>query len=328
MKKQIIDIMRVIARDLDKEKGRKVEEATYNDQRTLINLLFQNGAYSQGQILLRLTVIDSLYSTNAAYSYFSLEEMAEKIAELGSETQAREYFNYVLENEDDRDLFSKHYGFRKNLSEGSQQMSLLSKYAYYAMLQDPKSYPLGFPIYDSLAKEAYPTVCKMLGIIPVRKFNTLDTPAIEEYINALRQLKETLFDNDNLFEGYQQYDILDAYLWRMGKFEHGNLSLLLSKNDYVKFVKNLKLQANAKDKNDADYKKRMIEQYKNTSAISLDKEGKASFDFGEAVASLCAEKKRHPFKGLLEEIYLNQLLDHWRLFHTEIKNARNKFNNL
>lgn len=293
MKKQIIDIMRAIARDLDKETGRKVEEATYNDQRTLINSLFQNGAYSQGQILLRLTVIDSLYSTNAAYSYFSLEEMAKNIAALGNEADARKYFNKVLcFGDDDRELFSKHYGFRKNLSEGSQQMSLLSKYAYYAMLQDPKNYPLGFPIYDSLAKEAYPTVCKMLGIVPEKKFNALDTPAIEEYIKALRQLKDKLFDNDNLFEGYQQYDILDAYLWRMGKFEHGNLSLLLSKDDYVKFVNNLKLQAETK---------------------------KSSFDFGEAVVTSCADKKSEPFKNLSEETYLNQLLDHWRLFHNEAK---------
>ena len=295
MKKQIINIMRVIARDLDKEKGRKVEEATYNDQRTLINLLFQNGAYSQGQILLRLTVIDSLYSTNAAYSYFSLEEMAEKIAELGSETQAREYFNYVLENEDDRELFSKHYGFRKNLSEGSQQMSLLSKYAYYAMLQDPKSYPLGFPIYDSLAKEAYPTVCKMLGVTPVEKFSSLETPKIKKYLNAIKQLKREFFPDDNLFEGYQQYDILDAYLWRMGKFEHGNLSLLLSKDDYVKFIKNLGLQAQTK---------------------------LGSLDFGEAVVTSCADKKSEPFKGLAEEIYLNQLLEHWRVFHTEVKDTK------
>ena len=321
MKNRIQDIMRAIARDLDKEKGRKVEEATYNDQRTLINSLFKNGAYNQGQILLRLTVIDSLYSTNAAYSYFSLEEMAEKIAALGSEADARKYFNQVLcTGKDDKKLFSEPYGIRKNISDGSQQMSLLSKYAYYAMLQDTKTYPLGFPIYDSLAKEAYPTVCKMLGISKSERISlpSMDTPTVSKYIQALRQLKERLFDNDNLFEGYQQYDILDAYLWRMGKFEHGNLSLLLSRNDYVKFVENLKLQADAKDKNDTDYKERMIKEHKNTPAVTY-KNGKGSFDFGEAVVFLCADNKRHPFKGLSEEAYLNQLLDHWRVFHAEAK---------
>ncbi len=321
MKKHIQDIMRSIAKlELDKEKEQKVKDVTYNDQRTLINSLFQSGAYNQRQILLRLIVIDSLYSTNAAYCYFSLEEMAIRIASLGSEEDARKYVNKVLcTGKDDKKLFIEPYGIRKNISDGSQLMSLLSKYAYYTMQQDRENYPLGFPIYDSLAREAYPVVCKMLKIAPVEKFSVLETPTIEKYLKALKQLKETLFNNDSLYEGYQQYDILDAYLWRMGKFEHGNLSLLLSRNDYIKFVKNLGLQANAKDEKDGDYKKRMTEYCKNTPAVTFDKKGKASFDFGDAVVSLCADKKMHPFKGLSEEAYLNQLLEHWRIFHAVAK---------
>lgn len=321
MKKQIQDIMRTIAKlELDKEKERKVKDATYNDQRTLINSLFQNVEYNHGQILLRLTVIDSLYSTNAAYSYFSMEEMADKIATLGSEEDARKYFDKVLSSgKDAKKLFSEPYGIRKNISDGSQQMSLLSKYAYYTLLQDKNNYPLGFPIYDSLAREAYPIVCKMLGVTPIKKFSILETPTIEKYLKAIKQLKQALFDNEELFNGYQQYDIMDAYLWRMGKFEHGNLSLLLIRNDYVKFVKNLGLHAKNENEKDSDYKKRMIEQYKNTPAVIFDKKGNFSFDFGEAVVSFCADKKTHPFKGLSEEAYLNQLLEHWRMFHAEAK---------
>jgi len=323
-KDDILEIMQAIAeKELDKEAS-SLQSATYNDQKLLISSLFNSGKeYNTGTIMLRLVVIDSLYSTNAAYSYFSFEEMADKIAALGDEEDARKYFDKVLcTGKDDKKLFSEPYGIRKNTSDGSQQMSLLSKYAYYVMLQDVKNYPLGFPIYDSLAKEAYPIVCNMLGINPVKKFSSLEAPNIEEYLKAIKQLKEELFSGNSLFEGYQQYDILDAYLWRMGKFENGNLSLLLRRNDYVKYVKNLGLQAKTKDEKDSDYKKRMVEQYKNTSAVTINKDGKGSFEFGEAVVSLCADKKTHPFRGLSEETYLNQILDHWRIFHTAAKEKR------
>lgn len=314
MKKQIIDIMRVIARDLDKEKGRKVEEATYNDQRTLINLLFQNGAYSQGQILLRLTVIDSLYSTNAAYSYFSLEEMAEKIYNLLGKTEegARQYFYEIAcrKKGDEKNLFQEPFGIQKNLSEGNKQMSLLSKYAYYTLYSNKecrKKYPLGFPIYDSLALESYPTVCKMLGI--KRRTGLWDD--IEAYVKALDEVRAMLFEGKELFNGkYQQFDILDAYLWRMGKFNGGNLSLLLGREDYVKFVNNLHLNALPIKGKKGKYKEEYSAYKKRISG------SKEKFDFNETVVDLYTQEKCQPFKGLEEEGYLNQLLEHWRVFNS------------
>lgn len=48
-------------------------EVGYNDQRTLIGKLFDRNdpkyAYNIETILMRLVVIDSLYSTGAGYSY-------------------------------------------------------------------------------------------------------------------------------------------------------------------------------------------------------------------------------------------------------------------
>ena len=66
----------------------------------------------------------------------------------------------------------------------------------------------------------------------------------------------------------------------------------------------------------------MIEQYKNTPAVTLDKKGNLSFDIGDAVVSFCADNKIHPFKDLSEEAYLNQLLEHWRMFHDVAKEKR------
>ena len=317
MKQQIINILEAIAKqELDKDNGKTVQSATYMDQRILINQVFKGVTYSMGQVILRLTVIDSLYSTNAAYSYFSFEEMAEKICAIGNEQAAQDYFYSVATTgKDPKELFREPYGIRKNLAEGSMQMSLLSKYAYYSLLQDTRRYPLGFPIYDRLAKESYPTVCKMLGLKKAHSLPALDTPEIGDYIECIGQLRKALFgDSKELFCGYQQYDILDAYLWRMGKFEDGNLSLLLGRTDYIQFVKNLGLEAKANE-DDTKYRERMVVKYTGTPAV----DSKGKFDFNKAVVCNLL-KNKSLFKGNGNEVYLNVLLEHWMLFHQVKRN--------
>lgn len=277
-------------------------EVDYNNQRALISSLFE-GDYNKGLIILRLTVIDSLYSTNAAYSYFSFEEMAEKIYSIGhgkkdaaaKRRAARDYFyNVVLTGEDPEGVFSEKYGIQKNLSEGSMQMSLMSKYAYYELMQDKDSYPLGFPIYDRLAKLAYPTVRKMLGEKDYYSMSELETPSIKKYITCLTQLRKAIFDNDKLYAPancetkYQQFDILDAYLWRMGKFSDGNMSLLLGRNDYIRFITNLGLCNKKAEKNEKK-------------------------DFSELVLEGMVNHDK-PFAGTTNEKYMTQLLAHWMVF--------------
>ena len=107
----------------------------------------------------------------------------------------------------------------------------------------------------------------------------------------------------------------------MGKFENGNFSLLLDRDDYVKFVQNLNLQAKSIGKakfeeRDADYKKRMVDKYEGNPCVSKDK-----FDFGKAVVMLCIDNKRKPFAGTSNEAYMNELLTHWHLFH-KIKTSK------
>lgn len=301
-----------------------VGDAGYNNQRALISSLFSQ-PFNRGQLILRLTVIDSLYSTNAAYSYFSFEEMADRILTIGSGTQEdiRNYFYSIAKGgKDTEGLFSEPYGYQKNLSEGSKQMSLLSKYAYYELLQDPGQYPLGFPIYDRLAKEAYPLVRKMLGEKDYYSMPQLETPTIEQYVMCLSQLREALFKDEKLYQpngckhGYQQFDILDAYLWRMGKFSDGNLSLLLGCEDYAKFIGNLGLDAPFGDdgktrKEDENYKQRVKEEFESYYPA---KEGKKSeFDFNKLIlAHLLTDS--NPFANLGSEAYLNALLAHWKVF--------------
>ena len=221
---------------------------SYVQQRAMINQIFKSTSeekYNSQSVMLRLIVIDSLYSTNAAYSYFSFEDMASAIIKLGNEENAANYFKEIAEGgKDEKGLFSHKYGIRKNLADGSKQMSLMSKYAYYALLQTPETYTLGFPIYDSLAIEMYPEVCKKLSINPHIKGGDNKkgyVNDIEKYISALNELRCSIFNDNKTYKGYQQYDLLDAYLWRMGKINNGNYSLLFNKNEYKAFIKNIGL---------------------------------------------------------------------------------------
>lgn len=317
-KADILAIMQSIAEnELSKDYG-TLQSATYKDQKVLISALFDSSrGYNSGIIMLRLVVIDSLYSTNASYSYFSFEEMAEKIYNLGSEEDAQRYFYQIAKGDEDKyNLFKEAYGIQKNLSEGSKQMSLLSKYAYYA-LYNQKQYPLGFPIYDSLALDAYPTVCKMLGI----EQHTEIANDICNYVAALDNVRTILFGNDDLFQGqYQQFDILDAYLWRMGKFSGGNLSLLLGREDYVTFIKNLGLNANpivgsenAFYEKDSEYKSRMMKKGTNS---------ETEFDFNKTIVNLYTDSSCQPFIGIKDpntQAYMEKLLEHWRIFNNAKK---------
>ena len=307
-KGDIIGIMRTIAEKELNQESSSLPIATYNNQRVLISQLFTNGEYNVGTILLRLTVVDSLYSTNAAYSYFSFDEIAEIIMNLGGEEDARNYFYGIARGKkDEKGLFCEPYGIQKNLAEGSKQMSLLSKYAYYCLLQVPQRYPLGFPIYDRLAKETYPIVCKMLGIVPIEKLPPLETPSIEKYVRCLDQLRQELFSTKrDLFYGYQQFDILDAYLWRMGKFNDGNMSLLVGWKEYEQFIRNLKLQVEP-NQDAKGYNDKMKLKFAGTPAVT-----KNGFDFNKAVALKLADKTFEPFEKLPRKEYLNLLLSHWR----------------
>ena len=231
---------------LDKclETSNESKHTPYIQQRRIINSLFtQNNllCYKE-QVILRLTIIDSLYSTNAAYSYFSIEEMAEKILSLGNEEAAADYFNGIAtQKHTGKILFEERYGIRKNLVQGSKQMSLLSKYAYYLLLQNKERYPLGFPIYDSLAIEQYPKLCRRIFGKKVKCQKDIKDN-IDVYVAALDEIRKVLFEGESYNFLLQQFDLLDAYLWRMGKLDAGNFSLLLNRQEYTRLIENLGLQ--------------------------------------------------------------------------------------
>lgn len=302
------------------------QQFSYVQQRAMINQIFATTSgdnYNTQSIMLRLIVIDSLYSTNAAYSYFSFEEMANAIKGLGNEEDAAKYFDSIATGgNDDKNLFSKNYGIRKNLKNGSKQMSLMSKYAYYVLLQNPSDYPLGFPIYDSLAIRMYPKVCNKVGIEPQK---ITESTSINEYIKLLNTLREKLFTDTKLFNGYQQYDLLDAYLWRMGKLDEGNYSLLFNKDDYEKFITNIGLSAIDVE----NYGKHIFPNVvKNNNLVECkekqDKNGNVKYeykyDFNKLVRYQCLNMSVDEIlENVTNKDNMDVMISHWKKLYANLK---------
>ena len=121
----------------------------------------------------------------------------------------------------------------------------------------------------------------------------LEYGSIGEYISALNELREEIFGKGStaLFCGLQQFDILDAYLWWMGKLEGGNFSLLLTEGEYKMLINYVK--PTPPIKGDKSRGKKIDEQI-----------AKALKDIGAAPFASIADPQRKKF--------LTAMIDHWR----------------
>lgn len=310
---KIIDVMLCIDKKLTREedliesKKANGDISSYSADRWVIHNIFKNTktlkssetALNYHDILLQLRVIDAMYSTNMSRRYYGIEELASTILEFNSYKELAKELHLYLENisKNDpnavkekriEDLFNKSYGIHKNCSTAGVATSLASKYSYFALMMCSNEYPNGFPIYDSLAKTMLPVVCKYLGVKCAWKGNGQNLD-IDTFLKQVTALKDCLCISSNIFNR-QLYDILDAYLWTMGKINGGNFSLIMSRKDYEIFIKNLGLDVD-NQQNDSNDK----EKINNTVLDGC----KAKISKGES-----------PFKGCDEEDFFDTLLEH------------------
>ena len=298
----IIEVMLCIDEKLKREdeliesNNAKGDISSYSADRWVIHNIFKNSktALNYHDILLQLRVIDAMYSTNMSRRYYGIEELASTILEFESyEKLARELHSY-LENISKNDLnavkdkrienlFNKSYGIHKKLKQAGIATSLVSKYSYFALMMHSREYHNGFPIYDSLAKTMLPVVCKYLDVKCAWKGNGQNLD-IDTFLKQVTALKDSLCISSKMFNR-QLYDILDAYLWTMGKINGGNFSLIMSRKDYETFIKNLGLNSD-------------IQQNDNENT-----------EINETVLTKC-KKIKDPFKGCDEEDFFDTLLEH------------------
>lgn len=202
----------------------------------------------QEDILARLTVVDSMYSTQMNRRYYGLQELAEAICLVSSKQNRaiEELFISFTKNQDSSlfdyekieggktistNLFSEKYGIGKDGKDKGIAISLISKYAYFATGKQ-------FPIFDSIACEMFPLIWKYCGfketapklIIYVKgKQDVLPKETMEAYVAAINTLCGKLGKDAS-------YDLVDRVLWFVGKIIRGNLSLVLSREQYIRSV--------------------------------------------------------------------------------------------
>ena len=264
----------------------------YCSQRNALIRLFQmtsGDGYNESGVLLRLTALDAMYSTNARMAIFSLEKLTEEILNLGTEYDAMAYFQDVLDGKTsvEESLFKKELGWQKNKPSNRSLPSLVSKYAYFQAIVFKEIYPNGFPIYDDL-------VCQVLPAC----IEGCSTTALKEdlstffffFLDFCSNLKLSAEDT----KGLQPYDAIDAYLWRIGKLYSGNISLIVDEKDYGIIMGRIcPLKVSDGKKEDESFYKIVKEHYSN-----------------------------NLFKGIKNETLLNLIYKHYKdIYEDEEKNV-------
>ena len=250
---ELAEVFRSLDKYLNTEQKAN-NRAIYIEQREMIDKLFseqKEGAERRLLLLTRLSLLDALYSTGVnRYHPYAVVDIAEAIDKLGTDDEYVATLATWLDNLDDQqskalELFNRKFGALTDNSEekkekwekGTCAISLLSKYSYYLFRQYKDKYPSGFPIYDSLAKESYARVLTYMGE-EVKTCPKGVGSTIVSYLKAIKALGLVLWGSDEEYVGYkysmQRFDLLDTYLWRLGKLNKASYSLLLPRGDFAK----------------------------------------------------------------------------------------------
>jgi hypothetical protein len=194
------------------------DSAEYKANKDLIYSLFLEQTPSLEIIQLRLTVIDSYYSTQMNKRLYGISELAIALKQIGTDQETKEKLTLFIENKnspDIDDLFSKKYGIDKQGKESKLAVSLISKYFYFLN-------QFQFPIYDSLVRI---NCHKIFGGESLTKLN------IQKYFKKIIELNE-----ENKIKDFEKFDNL---CWLYGKIAKGSFSLILGKDAYQKLIKNI-----------------------------------------------------------------------------------------
>lgn len=180
-------------------------------------MCFQNRLSTQFEtVKLRLHLIDSLYSTQMSKRHYGIEELGEALALYSDEQLLAAAAHYVAcENCDILEtLFAQKYGYNSVGMKEKKAVSLISKYLYFLTAYQ-------FPIYDSLVKISYREAIKEFeGKAKYAKVTDAN------FVHALSEL--------NQLAGINNFEKLDNYLWYSQKLNTKSYSLILSKEEHIK----------------------------------------------------------------------------------------------
>jgi len=178
------------------------KDCPYETQKDKIVELFEKTKDTKkDDILLRLFVIDSCYSTNMNRRLFGFEHLADIILKLNSQlTEKMDIIKFLEKNKEV--LFNSKIGIDKKGKPRGHAFSLISKYIYFKT-------KFNFPIYDRLVYD---------GLIEEKLIKRPRKPTVKYF-----KILISLTDKYSI-----SFDELDQYFWILGKIRGGNLSLLIS----------------------------------------------------------------------------------------------------
>lgn len=233
-----------------------VNATSFETHRDAIEDLFTGSHQVTGQsndiilIIQRLALIDLFYSTNVnGMRQFGLSHIAKAIIRFGSDSdlaqQAIAFVKAPSHNHNiAKDLILKDdYGYDKN-GDGMKATSLISKYLFF--LVNAHGDKVGFPIYDSVVRELLPALADKLGLNQGNKKLKISemtdyTIAVKNIISALSRNDQNDSDLWNTFGNAShiksQCDLLDYFLWRIGKAGNLSFSLLVTENELKSLTK-------------------------------------------------------------------------------------------
>lgn len=247
--------------NLDKQSDKKVKENQLKEDiklavtilngetgyafcRNIIDNLFRNTDSSSIEgIYTRLIVIDSLYATNMTKRFFGIHDLASVISGIGDDemlkVEIKKYKNNEITSKIE-DLFSGHYGIKKDGNDAGIACSLISKYLYFVNEHD-------FPIEDTLVKETLRDqfVLDYYELMDVDFNRGGDDQFLHNIIS---------FCSDRKIE----FSEFDNFLWLLGKLNKGSLSLITKDKDvYKKVIGQLELQETRSNEIDTEISRKL-----------------------------------------------------------------------
>ena len=208
-------------------------ETEYIFDRNVIDSIFNNTKrnFSIDSLKIRLTIIDSMYSTNMSKRLFGISDLSEAIFNIGNDEILLEEIDKFKNNSKGSKinfLLANSYGIRKDGSSVGEARSLISKYLYFLSGHN-------FPIEDTLVKDNINKVLKYFFNFNLNKENDF----LHELINFCVSNK-------------LRFDEFDNFMWLLGKISKGSLSLLSNKNTYLQIINKLNIQETESEKIDKE----------------------------------------------------------------------------
>lgn len=216
------------------------------------DLFSHSRVLTQMLIYQRLAILDSFYGTNVnRMRQFGLEEITDAIwnecktpngnyadsqlSDLAIDFVKNPNYKHRLKK-----LCDVVYGYTidkksNNCLKRQKATSLISKYLFFLVLASGDK--MGFPIYDSIANKLTPKLAVYLGISkPGKVANIIDLTVIQkQLVSVLSKADPLLWNNGTM----NHLEILDYFLWRIGKVGNLSFSLLLTKSELLQHSSNI-----------------------------------------------------------------------------------------